>query len=238
MDLAGSERVKKSKTAGRILKEGTSINKSLFALGKVIKSIVDSSSSYVPYRDSTLTWILKNDLGGNCVTHMIANISSDVQHVEETLNTIRFANKVKEIVSHPSIQEDPHKKTVHKLNSEIFRLKNILKSKDFPNISIRLKNSKGTLEFSLGVDQIILGSNPSLDQRVPELDDFHLKIRMVSVEKLEICPFSKSKVSVHGIPIDNWTQVSMVFFFDYRETRYSWETMWRCVFRQITQEMT
>ena len=94
VDLAGSERHSKSGTSGTALREGSSINQSLSTLGSVIHSLVESQSDvkagkFIPYRDSTLTWLLKDNLGGNARTTMIATISPVLTNYEETLSTLR-----------------------------------------------------------------------------------------------------------------------------------------------------
>ena len=94
IDLAGSERQKVSKTLGDRLKEAGAINKSLSALGNVINSLVDCAEGktrFVPYRDSKLTFILRDSLGGNSKTAIIANISPSVLNVSETISTLKFA---------------------------------------------------------------------------------------------------------------------------------------------------
>ena len=94
IDLAGSERQKVANTGGDRLKEAGMINKSLSALGNVINSLVDVSEGrnrHVPYRDSKLTFILRDSLGGNSKTVIIANISPSHLNVSETLSTLKFA---------------------------------------------------------------------------------------------------------------------------------------------------
>ncbi|CAL1526506.1 unnamed protein product, partial [Lymnaea stagnalis] len=96
VDLAGSERQSLANTSGERLREGASINKSLLTLGKVISLLCDRSQSskkskiFIPYRESVLTWLLKESLGGNSKTAMIATISPSNQHIEETLSTLRY----------------------------------------------------------------------------------------------------------------------------------------------------
>ncbi|ESO86352.1 hypothetical protein LOTGIDRAFT_167164 [Lottia gigantea] len=96
VDLAGSERQSQAQTTGERLREGANINKSLMALGKVISLLSEQSVTnkkrkiFIPYRDSVLTWLLKESLGGNSKTAMIATISPANHHVEETLSTLRY----------------------------------------------------------------------------------------------------------------------------------------------------
>ncbi|GMF13086.1 unnamed protein product [Phytophthora lilii] len=101
VDLAGSERAAVTQNRGQRLLEGANINRSLLALGNCINALgekgASASGSFVPYRDSKLTRLLKDSLGGNCRTVMIANVSLAVSSVEETLNTLKYANRAKNI---------------------------------------------------------------------------------------------------------------------------------------------
>merc|ERR1719277_2380227 len=95
VDLAGSERASKTGAEGARLKEGININQSLSALGGVITALAESARKgkpqYVPYRNSKLTRVLQESLGGNSLTVMIANISSAASNIDETLNTLQYA---------------------------------------------------------------------------------------------------------------------------------------------------
>jgi hypothetical protein len=99
VDLAGSERAANTKNTGARLVEGANINRSLLALGNCINALGEKGNkgNFVPYRDSKLTRLLKDSLGGNCRTVMIANISSSESSFEETLNTLKYANRAKNI---------------------------------------------------------------------------------------------------------------------------------------------
>lgn len=92
IDLAGSERGSSTKCVGQRFKEGASINKSLLALGNCINKLADGSK-HIPYRDSNMTRILKDSLGGNCRTVMIANISPSSLTYEDTYNTLKYASR-------------------------------------------------------------------------------------------------------------------------------------------------
>lgn len=107
VDLAGSERQSKTGATGDRLKEATKINLSLSALGNVISSLVDGKSSHIPYRDSKLTRLLQDSLGGNSNTLMLATISPASYNFDETLSTLRYANRAKNIKNKPKINEDP-----------------------------------------------------------------------------------------------------------------------------------
>ena len=99
IDLAGSERAAKTDNKGQRLTEGANINRSLLALGNCINALADKTkkASHVPYRDSKLTRLLKDSLGGNCLTAMISNVSPAHDQFEETLNTLKYANRAKNI---------------------------------------------------------------------------------------------------------------------------------------------
>ncbi|XP_032621163.1 kinesin-like protein KIF18B, partial [Chelonoidis abingdonii] len=99
IDLAGSERASTTNTKGERLREGANINRSLLALINVINALADAKSrkSHIPYRDSKLTRLLKDSLGGNCRTIMIAAISPSALAYEDTYNTLKYANRAKEI---------------------------------------------------------------------------------------------------------------------------------------------
>ncbi|XP_078664799.1 kinesin-like protein KIF13A isoform X7 [Branchiostoma floridae x Branchiostoma belcheri] len=129
VDLAGSERAAKTGAAGERLKEGSNINKSLSTLGLVISTLADQSAGkgaknkFVPYRDSVLTWLLKDNLGGNSKTAMIATISPALDNYEETLSTLRYADRAKRIVNHAVVNEDPNARIIRELREEVDKLK-------------------------------------------------------------------------------------------------------------------
>lgn len=101
IDLAGSERVTSTKAQGARFREGANINRSLLALGNVINALADGKGkkSHIPYRDSKLTRLLKDSLGGNCRTVMIATVSPSASSYEDTYNTLKYANRAKDIKS-------------------------------------------------------------------------------------------------------------------------------------------
>ncbi|XP_062954639.1 kinesin-like protein KIF16B isoform X3 [Cynocephalus volans] len=137
VDLAGSERADATGATGVRLKEGGNINKSLVTLGNVISALADLSQDaanplvkkkqvFVPYRDSVLTWLLKDSLGGNSKTIMIATVSPADVNYGETLSTLRYANRAKNIINKPTINEDANVKLIRELRAEIARLKTLL----------------------------------------------------------------------------------------------------------------
>lgn len=123
VDLAGSERQSKTGATGSRLKEATKINLSLSALGNVISALVDGKSSHVPYRDSKLTRILQDSLGGNTKTVMCANAGPADYNYDESLSTLRYANRAKNIKNRPVINEDPKDAMLREYQDEISRLR-------------------------------------------------------------------------------------------------------------------
>lgn len=132
VDLAGSERADSTGAQGTRLKEGANINKSLTTLGKVISALAEMATKkkrkadFIPYRDSVLTWLLRENLGGNSKTAMIAAISPADINYEETLSTLRYADRAKQIVCKAVINEDANARLIRELKDEIARLRNLL----------------------------------------------------------------------------------------------------------------
>ena len=129
VDLAGSERQSKTGATGDRLKEATKINLSLSALGNVISALVDGKGGHIPYRDSKLTRMLQDSLGGNTKTLMIANVGPADMNFDETLSTLRYANRAKNIKNKPKINEDPKDAMLREFQEEIARLKAQLSGK-------------------------------------------------------------------------------------------------------------
>ncbi|XP_067369443.1 kinesin-like protein KIF1A isoform X3 [Channa argus] len=138
VDLAGSERADSTGAKGTRLKEGANINKSLTTLGKVISALAEVDSgpnknkkkkkveSFIPYRDSVLTWLLRENLGGNSRTAMVAALSPADINYDETLSTLRYADRAKQIRCNAVINEDPNNRLVRELKEEVSRLKELL----------------------------------------------------------------------------------------------------------------
>ncbi|XP_023578369.1 kinesin-like protein KIF17 isoform X2 [Octodon degus] len=126
VDLAGSERQSKTGASGERLKEATKINLSLSALGNVISALVDGRCRHIPYRDSKLTRLLQDSLGGNTKTLMVACLSPADNNYDETLSTLRYANRAKNIKNKPRINEDPKDALLREYQEEIKKLRTIL----------------------------------------------------------------------------------------------------------------
>lgn len=126
VDLAGSERCWATQSSGERLREGVSINKSLLTLGKVVSALSEQAGgkrAFIPYRESVLTWLLKESLSGNSKTSMVATISPAASSVEETLSTLRYAAQARTIVNVAKVNEDMSAKLIRELKAEIEKLK-------------------------------------------------------------------------------------------------------------------
>ncbi|XP_039903360.1 kinesin-like protein KIF1B isoform X4 [Simochromis diagramma] len=145
VDLAGSERADSTGAKGTRLKEGANINKSLTTLGKVISALAEvdnctskskkkKKSDFIPYRDSVLTWLLRENLGGNSRTAMVAALSPADINYDETLSTLRYADRAKNIKCNAVINEDPNNKLVRELKDEVARLKELLRAQGLGDI--------------------------------------------------------------------------------------------------------
>ncbi|XP_048055629.1 kinesin-like protein KIF1A isoform X10 [Megalobrama amblycephala] len=163
VDLAGSERADSTGAKGTRLKEGANINKSLTTLGKVISALaeVDSGSnknkkkkkveSFIPYRDSVLTWLLRENLGGNSRTAMVAALSPADINYDETLSTLRYADRAKQIRCNAVINEDPNNRLVRELKEEVGRLKDLLYAQGLGDI---IETFRGPVEDFAGLKYI------------------------------------------------------------------------------------
>ncbi|XP_046701643.1 kinesin-like protein KIF1A isoform X4 [Silurus meridionalis] len=160
VDLAGSERADSTGAKGTRLKEGANINKSLTTLGKVISALaeVDSGSnknkkkkkveSFIPYRDSVLTWLLRENLGGNSRTAMVAALSPADINYDETLSTLRYADRAKQIRCNAVINEDPNNRLVRELKDEVSRLKELLYAQGLGDI---IETYRGPVDDNAGL---------------------------------------------------------------------------------------
>ncbi|XP_021536023.1 chromosome-associated kinesin KIF4A [Neomonachus schauinslandi] len=157
VDLAGSERQKKTKAEGDRLKEGININRGLLCLGNVISALGDDKKGgFVPYRDSKLTRLLQDSLGGNSHTLMIACVSPADSNLEETLNTLRYADRARKIKNKPVVNIDPQTAELNHLKQQVQQLQVLL-----------LQAHGGTLPGSITVEpseslQSLMEKNQSL----------------------------------------------------------------------------
>ncbi|TRZ03733.1 hypothetical protein DNTS_009734, partial [Danionella cerebrum] len=165
VDLAGSERADSTGAKGTRLKEGANINKSLTTLGKVISALAEVSkkkkkTDFIPYRDSVLTWLLRENLGGNSRTAMVAALSPADINYDETLSTLRYADRAKQIKCNAVINEDPNAKLVRELKDEVSRLKELLRAQglgdilDTPMGCLTASPSSGSLCSQVGLQSV------------------------------------------------------------------------------------
>ena len=179
VDLAGSERQAKTGAVGQRLKEATKINLSLSALGNVISALVDGKAKHIPYRDSKLTRLLQDSLGGNTKTLMVACISPADNNYEETLSTLRYANRAKNIKNKPKINEDPKDALLRQYQEEIQQLKAMLSGK-IPStgpstIISKIDREEGNL-IDLG-SSFLIGEVPSVANEQVDVEDLKRQLR-------------------------------------------------------------
>ncbi|KAK7144686.1 hypothetical protein R3I94_010946 [Phoxinus phoxinus] len=179
VDLAGSERADSTGAKGTRLKEGANINKSLTTLGKVISALAEVDSglnknkkkkkveNFIPYRDSVLTWLLRENLGGNSRTAMVAALSPADINYDETLSTLRYADRAKQIRCNAVINEDPNNRLVRELKEEVGRLKDLLYAQGLGDI-IEMTNAMTGMSPSPSLSALSsrAGSISSLHDRI------------------------------------------------------------------------
>ncbi|XP_078594303.1 kinesin-like protein KIF16B [Branchiostoma floridae x Branchiostoma japonicum] len=191
VDLAGSERADPNYHKDR-LKEGANINKSLVTLGTVISALAENSllsastesfgsigddlgssvgkagkkMAFIPYRDSVLTWLLKDSLGGNAKTIMIAAISPASICYSETINTLRYARRAKRIVNRPKINEDPNVRLIRELRAEIGRLKKLLQNHDMRSSSMSLNEDRNQV-----ITEMLMRNEEKVEQLTKDWSD-------------------------------------------------------------------
>uniref|UniRef100_A0A8C5ID88 Kinesin family member 4A n=1 Tax=Junco hyemalis TaxID=40217 RepID=A0A8C5ID88_JUNHY len=161
VDLAGSERQKKTKAEGDRLKEGININRGLLCLGNVISALGEENKKggFVPYRDSKLTRLLQDSLGGNSHTLMIACVSPADSNLEETLNTLRYADRARKIKNKPIVNVDPQAAELHQLKQQVQQLQVLL-----------LQAHGGTLGLAPSESlQSLMEKNQSLQEEIQKL---------------------------------------------------------------------
>ncbi|XP_072547443.1 kinesin-like protein KIF1A isoform X4 [Salminus brasiliensis] len=192
VDLAGSERADSTGAKGTRLKEGANINKSLTTLGKVISALAEVDSlpnknkkkkkaeSFIPYRDSVLTWLLRENLGGNSRTAMVAALSPADINYDETLSTLRYADRAKQIRCNAVINEDPNNRLVRELKEEVARLKDLLYAQGLGDI-IETYRATGPGIPALKLTNAMTGMSPSpslsaLSSRAGSINSLHDRI--------------------------------------------------------------
>ncbi|XP_076835244.1 kinesin-like protein KIF13B isoform X2 [Brachyhypopomus gauderio] len=186
VDLAGSERAAKTGAAGERLKEGSNINKSLTTLGLVISALADqgagkNKSKFVPYRDSVLTWLLKDSLGGNSRTAMVATVSPAADNYDETLSTLRYADRAKSIVNHAVVNEDPNARIIRELREEVEKLREQLtqaESMKAPELKERLQESEKLIqEMTVTWEQKLRKTEEVAQERQKQLESLGISLQ-------------------------------------------------------------
>ncbi|XP_068819952.1 kinesin-like protein KIF1A isoform X11 [Capricornis sumatraensis] len=204
VDLAGSERADSTGAKGTRLKEGANINKSLTTLGKVISALAEMDSGpnknkkkkktdFIPYRDSVLTWLLRENLGGNSRTAMVAALSPADINYDETLSTLRYADRAKQIRCNAVINEDPNNKLIRELKDEVTRLRDLLYAQGLGDITDNVSDlennnrNRGGVELNPAPDNLstvtnaLVGMSPSsslsaLSSRAASVSSLHERI--------------------------------------------------------------
>jgi hypothetical protein len=187
VDLAGSERAASTGAEGSTLLEGANINKSLTTLGMVLSKLAEASSSdgknvFVPFRDSQLTWILNDSLGGNSRTAMLANISPASINYEETLSTLRFAMTVKKVKNHAVVNEDPQQKLIRELREEIEAIRQQMSSAASTAGSSGTEMKSAPDGFVSVGDSSVEAMQQALAERIAEMQ--HLEEEQKETEEL------------------------------------------------------
>ncbi|XP_069744371.1 kinesin-like protein KIF3C isoform X2 [Narcine bancroftii] len=181
VDLAGSERQSKTGVQGERLKEAAKINLSLSALGNVISALVDGKSTHIPYRDSKLTRLLEDSLGGNAKTIMVATIGPASCNYEESLTTLRYANRTKNIKNKPRINEDPKDALLREFQEEIARLKAQLERRGM----LSKKRRKGQKETILEGEELMDEIEETEDNIEKDMENY-LKEQKETLEKEKV----------------------------------------------------
>ncbi|XP_028968277.1 kinesin-like protein unc-104 [Galendromus occidentalis] len=201
VDLAGSERADSTGAQGTRLKEGANINKSLTTLGKVISGLAEMAANrntkrkradHIPYRDSVLTWLLKENLGGNSKTAMIAAISPADINYDETLSTLRYADRAKQIVCKAVVNEDANARMIRELKEEISKLKNLLVAEGIkiddvqnsprPNRKLHSGATEDKIEQLQESEKLIAELNQTWEEKLKKTEDIRKQREAVLAE--------------------------------------------------------
>uniref|UniRef100_A0A671SL56 Kinesin-like protein KIF13B n=1 Tax=Sinocyclocheilus anshuiensis TaxID=1608454 RepID=A0A671SL56_9TELE len=194
VDLAGSERADKTGAGGERLKEGSNINRSLTTLGLVISALAEqgagkNKSKFVPYRDSVLTWLLKDSLGGNSRTAMVAAVSPAADNYDETLSTLRYADRAKSIVNHAVVNEDPNARIIRELREEVEKLRSQLteaESMKAPELKERLEESEKLIqEMTVSWEEKLRKTEEIAQERQKQLESLGISLQSSGIRVID-----------------------------------------------------
>uniref|UniRef100_A0A672P3K8 Kinesin-like protein KIF13B n=1 Tax=Sinocyclocheilus grahami TaxID=75366 RepID=A0A672P3K8_SINGR len=203
VDLAGSERADKTGAGGERLKEGQNNNSththththtSLTTLGLVISALAEqgagkNKSKFVPYRDSVLTWLLKDSLGGNSRTAMVATVSPAADNYDETLSTLRYADRAKSIVNHAVINEDPNARIIRELREEVEKLRSQLteaESMKAPELKERLEESEKLIqEMTVSWEEKLRKTEEIAQERQKQLESLGISLQSSGIRVID-----------------------------------------------------
>ena len=198
--MAGSERLKESKSQGEMVKETGSINKSLFILGKVISCLADkklaANTKHIPYRDSKLTMLLQDSLGGSSKALMIACVSPSQVYLEETLSTLNYATRTMNIKNKPKVQMEQKEQEIYTLRSraQVLRLEN-----EWLKQEIYKLNGGAPIEIPLGLKRDPL--------KLPPIRQSQTSINQAMNQEMRAPPSSHSHIS-HASQMSHASQAS------------------------------
>ena len=186
VDLAGSERQSKTESTGERFIEATKINLSLTCLGSVINKLVSGKQQYIPYRDSKLTMLLQDSLGGNTKTVMIANVGPADYNYDETLNTLWYAQRAKKIKNKPRINEDPKDALLRQYQEEIELMKKKLLAMGKADLVMQISGNSG-------VGRNIINEEKQIQKAIEDMENERRQFKAQSEAEINKIKEQKNK---------------------------------------------
>ena len=186
VDLAGSERQSKTESTGERFIEATKINLSLTCLGSVINKLVSGKQQYIPYRDSKLTMLLQDSLGGNTKTVMIANVGPADYNYDETLNTLWYASRAKKIKNKPRINEDPKDALLRQYQEEIELMKKKLLAMGKADLVMQISGNSG-------VGRNIINEEKQIQKAIEDMENERRQFKAQSEAEINKIKEQKNK---------------------------------------------
>ncbi|XP_011643578.1 chromosome-associated kinesin KIF4A isoform X2 [Pogonomyrmex barbatus] len=185
VDLAGSERSKKTQATGERFKEGVNINKGLLALGNVISQLGEGASgTYIGYRDSKLTRLLQDSLGGNSMTLMVACVSPADYNLDETLSTLRYADRARKIKNKPIVNQDPKVAEINRLNKLVQELRLALANQEL-GVTCSKEHEQLEEKYSM-LQQKLRDMTEKLNSNLEEIAIMHERAEMIQQAREKI----------------------------------------------------